>query len=330
MNRGNLAALMFRAISLVVLVVAALAAHVPRASAGTVGVVVTGELSLQQPLVAQLEGWLRSHGYQVAALALDPAATTRLIDCLTVDDTSCARGVVEAKSRSDSVVYARATRERSTTTLTMYWIVKGRPPAGGRRGCEDCTDDAVRGAADELIASLAPAATGTTGRLKLDSKPNGMIVMLDGQKVGVTPMERDIAAGEHSVVLVDGGTRVGERKVQIPEGATIEVTMPVVYPPDSPQYRPPPEPSRLFPIVLFGVGGVAIGGGAFGLYLGQKGGHEDPYVYRGATPLGIAGLSVGAAAIGAGIWLWWRGSYESAPVAMILPGEGYLGWQGRF
>jgi hypothetical protein len=330
---------MLRAISLVVLVVAALAAHVPRAAAGTVGVVVTGELSLQQPLVAQLEGWLRSHGYQVAALALDPAATTRLLDCLTVDDSTCARGVVEAKSRSDSVVFARATRERSTTTLTMYWIAKGRPPAGGRRGCEDCTDDAVRGAADELIASLAPAATGTTGRLKLSSKPEGMIVMLDGQKIGVTPIERDIAAGEHTIVLVDGGTRVGERKVQIPEGATIEVTMPVVYPPDNPKFRTPPEPSRVPPVLCWVGGGLLFGGSGVAFYLGQKGGLDHPndkYIYRGATPTGVGLAAAGVAAIGIGVWLWVRGSGESsessgaAPVAAIGPGGGYLGWQGRF
>src|SRR6187402_1114364 len=178
---------MLRAISLIVLGLAALAVQVPSAAAGTVGVVVTGEAALQPALVSQLETWLRSHGHKVEALALDPPATTRLIDCLTVDDSSCARKVVEAQARTDSVVFARASRESKAISLTIYWIVKGRPAAAGRRGCEECNEDAVRGAADDLMASLAPAATVPSGRLKLESTPSGMIVMLDGGKIGVTP-----------------------------------------------------------------------------------------------------------------------------------------------
>lgn len=321
---------MLRAILLIVLGLAALAVQVPSAAAGTVGVVVTGEAGLQPPLVAQLEAWLRSHGHKVEALALDPPATTRLVDCLTVDDSSCARKVVEAQARTDSIVFARAAREGKSISLTIYWLLKGRPAVAARRGCEECNVDAVRGAADDLMTSLAPAATVATGRLKLDSTPNGMIVMLDGGKVGVTPMERDLAVGEHTVVLVDGGTRVGERKIKVLAGATIEVTMPVVYPPDHTRFVPPPPPSRVVPYSLFAAGGVSIVGGLVGLYLGQKGGHDDPYVYSGATPLGIAGLSVGAAAIGAGVWLWMRGSQESAPVAMVSSNGSYLGWQGSF
>jgi len=325
---------MLRGISLVIFGLAALLANAPSSSAGTVGVVVTGEAALQPSLVAELEGWLRSHGHQVMALALDPPATTRLVDCFTVDDTSCARKVVEAKSRTDSVVFARATHEGKTISLTIYWIVKGRPPAGGRRGCEECAEDALRGAADELMASLAPAATVSTGRLNLHSTPEGMIVMLDGQKIGVTPIERDIAAGEHSVVLVDGGTRVGERQVKLDAGATVDITMPVVYPRDDNRYRPPPSgPSHLPSILCWAGGGVLLGAAGYMFYLGQQGGPNHPedryeYPYSNATGFGLAGA--GATAIGVGVWLWVRGSQESAPLATLTPGGGYIGWQGRF
>jgi len=325
---------MFRLISLVVFGLAALAAHAPAASAGTVGVVVTGEAALQPPLVAQVESWLRSHGHQVVALALDPPATTRLVDCLTIDDGSCAREVVEAKSRASSVVFLRATREKTTINLTVYWVVKGRPAVGGRRGCEECTEDTLRGAADEILASLAPAANVSTGRLKLDSKPNGMLVMLDGQKIGVTPIERDLAAGTHEVILVDGATRVGERKVQIPVGATVEVTMPVVYPREDARYRPPDEPSRTVPIACWAGGALLLAGSGLMFYLGQQGGQshpEDKYRYPGATPTGFVLASAGAVSIGIGVWFWMQGSRESsAPIAAIGPGGGYLGWQGRF
>jgi hypothetical protein len=324
---------MLRLISFVVVGLAALAVPV---GAGTVGVVVTGEATLQPPLVKQLEGWLVSHGYQVVALSLDPPATTRLVDCLTVDDSSCAREIVEAKSRTDGVVFARATRERTTITLTVYWMVKGRPAASGRRGCEECTEDALRGAADELMTSLAPAATLATGRLKLHSTPEGMIVMLDGSKIGVTPIERDIASGTHEITLVDGGTRVGERKVQILDGATIEVTMPVVYPRDDARYRPPPGPSRLVPIALFAGGALALAASGYMFYLGRQGGSshpEDRYEYPYANASGFVLAGSGVAAIGVGVWLWMRDSRESresAPVAVLGSGGGYVGWQGRF
>ena len=165
----------------------------------------------------------------------------------------------------------------------------------------------MRGAADSLIASLAPAATVATGRLKLDSTPSGMIVMLDGQKIGVTPIDRDIAVGEHAIVLVDGGTQVGERQVKILSGATVEVTVPVVYPPTNPKYRPPPDPSRVPPVLCWVGGGLLLGGSGVMFYLGQQGGPDHPddkYRYRGATPTGVGLAAAGAAAIGVGIWLW--------------------------
>ncbi len=329
---------MFRVISLVALGLAALAAHVSPAAAGTVGVIVTGEAALQPPLVGQLEGWLRSHGHEVVAVSLDTTATTRLVDCFALDDISCARKVVEAKSRTDSVVFARVTREGETINLTVHWVVKGRPPVGGRRGCEPCTTDALRGSADELMTSLAPAVTSATGRLKLHSKPDGIIVMLDGVKIGVTPIERDIAAGSHTVVLVSGGTQVGQRDIQIPAGATVEVTIPVVYPRDDRPPPPPPSPppSRVPSVLCWVGGGLAFAGSAYMFYLGQKGGPdhpEDPYEYPHATKTGFALAGAGAAAIGVGVWLWVRDSrdsQESAPVAALGPGGGYLGWQGRF
>ena len=290
---------------------------------------------MQPPLVSQLEGWLRSHGYQVVGLSLDPPAINRVVDCFTLDDSSCARKVVEKSSRSDSVVFARVSREGPSVSLTVYWILKGKPAVGARRGCEDCTEGALRGAADEVMVGLAAAAAVSTGRLKLSSKPDGLIVMLDGAKVGVTPLERDIASGSHTIVLVDGGTRVGERAVQIPEGATVDVAMLAVYPPDDRRrlLLPPPPPSRMVPVLLFVGGGVAIAGGVVELYLGQQGGEthpEDPYIYKGATPAGIALVSAGAVAIGVGVWQWRRVSRESHPVAAVSSHGGYFGWQGRF
>ncbi len=96
---------------------------------------------------------------------------------------------------------------------------------------------------------------------------------------------------------------------------------------------PPSRPSRVPPVLFWVGGGLALAGSGIAFYLGQQGGQdhpEDPYIYRGATPAGFVLAGVGAASIGVGIWWWMRGSRESAPVASIGPGGGYLGWQGRF
>src|SRR5688500_9083250 len=74
------------------------------ATAGTVGVVVTGDPELQATLSRQLEAWLRSHGHTVRE-ALPPDGMTSLLNCMVVDDEGCARSVIDARAKTDSVVF---------------------------------------------------------------------------------------------------------------------------------------------------------------------------------------------------------------------------------
>jgi hypothetical protein len=186
------------------------------------------------------------------------------------------------------------------------------------------------GVADDLIEKQ-PAAPEPKGRLKLSSTPEGVIVMLDGEKIGATPIERELIVGTHHVTLLSGGRLVGERKVEISADAAAEVSIPVELPRDDVERRP--GPSRLAPVLLWVGGSLALAGSGVAFYLGQQGGPdhpEDVYVYPGANATGFVLAGAGAASIGVGAWLWMRGSRESAPVATIGPGGGYLGWQGRF
>jgi hypothetical protein len=192
--------------------------------------------------------------------------------------------------------------------------------AAGRASC---------GAADALMGSSPAPAANPTGRLRLHSNPDGVTVMLDGVKVGATPLERELPAGAHMIALVEGERLVGERKVEIDADAVAEVTIPVQHRPDDVSHRR----SHLAPALLWVGGGLALAGSGVALYLGQQGGPDHPedfYRYPGATATGFVLAGVGAASIGAGIWLWVRGSRESAPVAAISSSGGYLGWQGRF
>lgn len=212
-------------------------------------------------------------------------------------------------------------RESAAARAALAEIKRASKPDGA--GC------AKGPMADELTESVPVNAAPSTGRLKLHSTPDGVSVMLDGVKIGVTPIERELAAGAHNIVLVEGGRLVGERKVEIGAGEVVEVTMPVEQPDrDSRQ-----GPSRVAPVLLWVGGGLALAGSGIAFYFGQQGGEDHPddlYVYRGATATGFVLAGVGATAIGVGAWWWMRGSRESAPVAAIGSGGGYLGWQGRF
>jgi hypothetical protein len=140
------------------LVVASLAIVSP-AAAEPVGVVVTGEATLQPQVSAQLEGWLDDRGRSVTPGALEPSAINTLIDCFVLEDLGCARGLVDARAKTRSIIYAvievmpdeDGTRDIS---LTTYWFQKDHDATFERRVCENCTTDALHTMIDEQMLAL--------------------------------------------------------------------------------------------------------------------------------------------------------------------------------
>jgi hypothetical protein len=129
------------------------------AYAEQVGVVVTGEATVQPQIYAQLEGWLHEKGRNVMPGPLAPEAINTLIDCFVLEDLGCARGVVDARSKSKAVVFARAeTQQNSDGTrdvaITGYWFQKNRDVLSERRVCKRCNDDALHATVDELMLAL--------------------------------------------------------------------------------------------------------------------------------------------------------------------------------
>src|SRR5262245_22320314 len=83
-------------------------AYAHRADAGSgAGVVVTGESTLQPQLVAQLETWVRDHGYSLVSSPLSSEGINRLIDCAVLGDETCAPKVVDQLATSEIVVFAK-------------------------------------------------------------------------------------------------------------------------------------------------------------------------------------------------------------------------------
>lgn len=301
----------------------ALAAMAARADA-SVGVVVTGEATMQPQLVAQLETWLRTHGHELVSSPLPPDAINALIDCFVIEDQACARRVVEKHAKSRSVVFAQvtvasgATALDRTITLTAYWLDKGQDAVAERRFCERCTDVTMRATADELMAALAGA--GST-RVKLTSTPPGATVTIGSKAVGKTPLDFNLPPGDHRIVFELEGRPTETRSVAVEKGKALAVEV---------AFTAPPNRALVYTALAGGAALGIAGGIMLGIDEDVPTDTTDPS-YRDTAPAGLVLAVSGVAAIGVGVYLLVRKpSRSSAPAVGLVPGGGVVGWTGRF
>ncbi len=244
------------------------------AYAERVGVVVTGEATVQPQLAGQLERWLHDHGREVVPGPLEPEAINTLIDCFVLEDLGCARGVVDKRSKSKAVVFARAetTQNKDGTrdiAVTGYWFQKDHDAIAERRICTKCNDQTLHATVDELMLALVH-----------EPPPP-----LSGAQ---TPMPATESSTEASM-------------------------------------------RKWLPVGLMAVGGSALLAGGIMIAIDEDvdpNGQQEPNIRDTATGGVVLGLA-GAAALGAGIYLWHRDKH-SAPVAAVSRDGGYVGWIGRF
>jgi len=243
------------------------------AYAERVGVVVTGEATVQPQLAAQLERWLHDHGREVVPGPLEPDAINTLIDCFVLEDLGCARGVVDTRSKARAVVFTRAeTTQNSDGTrdiaITGYWFQKDHDALAERRVCPKCNDDTLHATVDELMHAL------------VHEPP---------------PPMADAAPTPAVEPTREGGMR------------------------------------QWLPLGLMVAGGTALLAGGIMIAIDEDldpVGKQQPNIRDTATGGVVLGLA-GAAALGAGIYLW-RHDKRSAPVAAVSHDGGYVGWVGRF
>ena len=303
-----------------------------RAHAGTVGIVVTGDDDLKPELSKQFDGWLRSHGHKVAD-ALTTDGVNSLLNCMEIDDQGCAQGVVAARAKTDAVLYGQAAKSRTSKSviLTVYWIHKDKEPVGMRRACEDCSPDVMRGIVEEMLGLVSQVSAEKRGRVAVSSKPSGLQVMIDNEAIGITPVERDLPVGTHTIVLMSRGRKVGERTLKIQPDVTAEITIPVKMPKDEVKIIERDRPSKVLPYVVLGLGVAAIGGGA-ALYFTSEEDTGEKLYYRDSKAAGIGVAAGGVVVTALGTWLWFRarGANDSAPVATIDKNGGTIGWSHAF
>lgn len=269
------------------------------ATAGTVGIVVSGDQELQPALSQQIDTWLRAHGHTVAD-ALPADGVTSLMNCLLIDDQGCAQGVVAARSKTDVVVYGEARKSRTTsaTVLQLYWISKDKEPVGMRRACEECNPGVMRSVVEEVLGLIG---TFKRGRVAIHSKPEGLTVLVDNENVGITPIERELPVGQHQITLMHNGERAGEKTVRVQPDLAAEIMIPVTLRVVTPD--PEHHGSRVVPGIALGIGGAAIVAGAV-LYLTSEVDDGSKPRYRDTKPLGIGVAAGGAVLVGIGFIGW--------------------------
>lgn len=133
----------------------------PIVSRADVGVFVSGESTLQPPVLAHAEAWLRGRGHKTAPAALSPESINRLIDCFVTEEARCARTLVESRAKADAVLFVQVsvgtgvTAMDRTVTMTAHWIRRGSDTVSERLFCEKCTGERLRETVERLMGALA-------------------------------------------------------------------------------------------------------------------------------------------------------------------------------
>jgi PEGA domain len=319
----------------IALTLALLAALASPARAGNdVGVIVTGESSMQPQLAAQIENWLSQHGHTLVPSPLPPEAISLLADCFVMDDKGCARTIIEQRAKSTTMVYARLETKNGTSssardvTLTVYWFNKGHDAVTQGKTCEHCTDQSLRTTSDEIMKKLLGG--GDLGHVKLKSVPPGARITIDGQAIGVTPLDWDLPPGKHTIQMDKAGLQPQTKEIVIVSNKTELFGMKLT--PPSEDDHDDQQPSRILPFSLLGAGGALVAAGIVMIAIDQDPSHKLGMTYRDTAPAGVGLIAGGVVAGGIGAYLLWFHSPKSTstPVAAFTSDTAYIGWLGRF
>jgi hypothetical protein len=303
----------------------------PARADGDVGVIVTGEGSVQPQIAAQIADWLSRHGHTLVPSPLPSDAITALIDCVVIADRSCARSIVEKRGKSTRMLFAQIDSKNDAggsardVTLTAYWFDRGHDAVAERKVCQRCTAQSLRTTADEIMRKLVGSGD---GQVKLKSNPAGARIVVDGHAIGVTPLDWDLPRGTHTIEMDKRGFAPASREIVVVSDQTETLSLELV-PAVSPERGTPW--LRIAPVAMVIAGGAAVAAGGVMVAIDQDLGPSEPAVIRNTGPGGVALMIGGAVVGGAGAYLlWFHSPRASTPVAALTSDGAYVGWLGRF
>jgi hypothetical protein len=303
----------------------------PAHAGNDVGVVVNGDGAELAQLSAHVSSWLSRHGRALVTAPISLAALDRLGDCFVREQLDCARRIVDAEASVTAIVYVRVREQRTLQdlALTAYWLEKGRAVISEQGGCRRCTSESLSAATDDMMTRLLRDVMRSMGRLKLRSSPSGARITLDGEAIGITPLDWDVAPGTHTIRIEDGKRAQRTRTIIARADATDVVDIALTDEPTGPRDGGGSQRGAL-PAIAMAAGSAAIITGAVLIAIDKERTPAEPQV-NNTAPVG-AGIAIAGGVVAAiGAYLWIRApEARSAPVAAVTGNAAYVGWLGRF
>lgn len=186
--------------------------------ASEVGVVSAGDPALQNQVGERFASWLRTHGHTVVEQPLSLDATNTLTNCFTIDDLACARGVFEAQSKTDRLVFVRSIVTGRNVTFDVYWFVRGKDAVGERRICEKCEEHGWYSLTDKMLDRLVGDRLATR---RVEHHPSRL-----GPSILLGAGIATIAAG--GIFLYYGSIGGGDEKYIYPDSTPVGIALAAV------------------------------------------------------------------------------------------------------
>jgi hypothetical protein len=297
------------------------------ARADGVGVVVTGDATIQPQLAAQIEDWLRQRGHELVAAPLRPDALGTMIDCFVIEDLACARKVFDAEAQSSRLFFAKidlvVTGTTRDITITAYSFARGTEPMAARRTCAACTNDTIRSTVDDVMTTLAGKARVDVGALEITKVPANAHIRIDGKDASDANdgSAASLPPGDHVIEATAPGYKPHRQTVAITGGETSKLAISL----EAERTR-----SKL-PLAGAGIGVAMLVSGVVLYATSEEDTGEKPE-YRDTRAGGVVLAGIGAAAIiGCAWWYLHNDSKpESSPSVAAVPGGATVGWAGAF
>ena len=320
--------------TVLIIAIAMLVAIPPVARADVSAVMVHGNAKEHERAVvaSAVKQIVLDSAWSVVETTFTPKEVAAIEVCLDLDRPwPCVEPTASSKGVQRIVVVHVEHKGKAVVLVTGQVILNSDAvPVIEQRHCEPCSEGNLEQSARDMakvLLSRTSAAQGKTA-IELRTVPPGASVTIDGKLVGASDATLPISAGLHQVQLQRSGYRAESRSITVAQGQTYKLAV-TLTPERAGGTRFP-----LVPALVAGAGAIAlVSGTIYSFTIDPPSSYEQPrYLYSGPA-IGLA--AAGGAALGVGIYLWFRapkdgGGRVSAPTASLRNGGGVVGWSKSF
>ena len=260
-----------------------------------------------------------------------------------------ARGAVEVVQTDGQFVLRATVTVAKPDYVVKLQLVEGESDevvTSTEKTCDLCGAQELRELVSDLAATVARKAGSVTKiapTLVIESTPPGAAVLIDGEQVGLTPLELEVSEGSHEITVQKEGFMARTQSLAFEQGVreSLAVTL---------ESAGPDKRAKMFRTIGWAALGAGVGAAASGVALivindreissDCSGDNRDDdgdckYVHQTLAG-GLALAGVGAALIATGVTFAVLGykkkkpAQEKQPEVQALFGPGMIGLRGRF